>query len=174
MILEFMGNLSRVIIDNSALDSKVIETGNNEALNMRYWRGTVGRPASTTTVSDDTVIVATPTPSATTITESEDKLYVYVQHVVDGTLLYPTANGIPDGPFMNFVVYRYEAVKKADGSYETNPNVKGERLGGMYTELPIGNAKDTEQVDNPGEYGNNIITDDAILKKIESIDNWYK
>ena len=61
---------------------------------MRYWRGTVGRPASTTTVSDDTVIVATPTPSATTITESEDKLYVYVQHVVDGTLLYPTANEI--------------------------------------------------------------------------------
>ena len=41
----------------------------------------------------------------------------------------------------------------------------------MYTELPIGNARDTEQVDNPGEYGNNIITDDAILKKIESIDN---
>ena len=31
---------------------------------------------------------------------------------------------------MNFVVYRYEAVKKPDGSYETNPNVKGERLGG--------------------------------------------
>ena len=138
---------------------------------MRYWRGTVGRPASTTTVSDDTVIVATPTPSATTITESEDKLYVYVQHVVDGTLLYPTANLIPDGPFMDFVVYRYEAVKKGDGSYETNPNVKGERLGGVYTELPIGNARDTEQVDNPGEYGNNIITDDAILKKIESIDS---